>query len=336
MQTLPPLPLIDGCLFIDNSSWVEGMSTCYRYLQYKSLNLRVPATAKPSLSFGSAIHLALEHRYKNYGPNSVTDKYYSEVAEILTSFFDANPPPVDDWRTLNWAMEVVRKYNERYGIEEFSLLAEDGKPMVELTFSLPLFTWEHPDNEVRDGIPNKVPIIYSGRIDLPVSLDGKIFVMDHKTTSLLGPQFFTGMKMSAQQKGYCWAFRELTKMDVSGYVINAIRTKEPPQYVVGNTKQGKYTPETWWAESLQRERYYLGPNELDEWKQNTISLVEEFFFHYQRGYMPMKTHWCNQYGKCPYYDVCSLPQNDRGVMLNSGLFEDNTWSPLKQPSASKQ
>ena len=331
---------------------MESMSTCYRYLQYKSLNLRIPAAGKPSLNFGSAIHLALEHRYRKYGTGYVDDQFYNEVAAMFTEFFAKNEAPEGDWRTLNWAMTLLRRYVERYDLETFNLLSDkEGKPMVELSFALPLFTWkgmaEHPEAGWVDW---EVPIIYTGRIDLPIQIDDQIFVMDHKTTStfVFGPSmsfksFFDAMKMSAQQKGYCWAFRELTGVKPAGYMVNAIRTAEPPQYVLTGKESSrtnregiKATPEKWWNDSFQRERFILEDKELDEWRDNTIALVEEFFYNYSKGIMPMKTAWCTAYGRCPYLDVCSLPSDTRDVMLSSDLFTDNTWTPLNKPTQSKQ
>lgn len=337
-MSLPPLPLIDGCLFIDNSGWVEGMSTCHRYLQYKCLNQRILAGEKPSLNFGSAIHLALEYRYKHYRNRPVDDTYYNEVSKVLTDFFTEHQPPAEDWRTLNWCLELVRKYNYRYEQEEFSLLVDEhGEPMVELSFALPLYTHQHDRHDMAGN--DQIPVIYSGRIDLPISLDDAIWVSDHKTTSMMGQMFFDDMRRSSQQKGYVWAFQELTGRSVKGYMINGIRTKEPPQYVLNGTanKRGKSSsPEEWWNESFQRERFQVSAKELEEWKSNTIDLVEEFFWHYARGYMPQKTAWCTRFGRCPYYDVCQLTPEDRGVFLASGQFTDNIWSPLKQPSQVKQ
>jgi hypothetical protein len=365
-NSLPPLPLIDGCLFVDNSSWIEGMSTCYRYLQYKSLNLRVSAAEKPSLNFGSAIHLGLEYRYVKYGNKPIDDDYYNDVGEMLTEFFEKHPTPDGDWRTLNWCMTVLRKYNEEHAIEEFSLLKNvesvkcpycEGKGFeytpsidvpnlqneckwcsgagtrdlfVELPFALPLYTSS-----------TGVPVIYTGRIDLPISLNGSTYVMDHKTTGMLGSMFWDGMRMTSQQRGYVWAFQELTGVPVSGYIINALRTKEPPIYVQNNqpSPRGKSTsPETWWKESLARERFLIKQHEIEEWKRNTIDLVEEFFWHYSRGYMPMKTSWCSSYGRCSYYDVCQLHSEDKVLLLNSGQFAENTWSPLNKftPTQAKQ
>lgn len=323
---LPPLPLIDRALFIDNSGFVEGINTCTRYLQYKVLNNRISAGEKSSLNFGSALHLALEHRYKHWQNREVDQTYYEQIGELFTKFFSDHPSPSDDWRTMNWAMELTREYNKRYNIEEFSLLMDKatGLPMVELPFAIKLY--DH----------GNIPVYFTGKVDLPVSIDNQIWVLDHKTASQIGNQFWDEYRMSSQPRGYAWAFQELTGQKVHGYIINVIRSKDKPQYVIKGknfTREGKTTtPDQWWKDTFQRERFAIkhDQNEMAEWKNNTIEQVEQFFWHYSRGYFPMKTKWCSSYGKCPYYDVCSLAANDRGVMLASGMYQDNTWSPLNK------
>lgn len=367
---------------------LELLTTCPRALEYNKLHQRIASNEKPSLNFGSAIHLALEYRYQRYQSGLLDAQYTNDIAVLLSNFFDEHPCPLEDFRNLNWALGIVKQYNHRYAVEEFSLLKYDvpqtcahcdgkgefeedipteeigpeepeGPPatkrykgclwcrgtgklsmMVELPFALPLFTYKTSENShVDPELDIEIPVIYSGRIDLPTIHSDQLWVMDHKTTSMLGAQFFDKMRMSAQQKGYAWAFQELTGKSVAGYVINAIRTKEPPLYITDPNapKRGKATsPEAWWNESLARERYYLKPDELTEWKHNAIALMEEFFYHYAKGYMPMKTAWCSSYGRCPYFDVCSTTASDRGVMLSSGLFTKNLWDPLRQPSQPKQ
>lgn len=348
---LPPLPLIDGALFIDNSSWMEALNTCHRYLEYKSLRLRISTVEKSSLNFGSAIHLALEHRYKHYKNLEVDEKYYDEIGAIFTEFFAEHPVNSDDWRNLNFAMATMRRYNAKYGIEEFNLLAADrdienghgevvfkkGDPLVEMPFAIPLYTHTASMNRFDEG----VPVFYTGKIDLPISIGGQTFILDHKTTGMGGNMFWDEQRMTSQQRGYVWAFEQLTGLPVSGYMIDMIRTKEPPGYVqAGKTFNAaggkKLTAETWWNESLQRERFLVKPGEIEEWKNNTIDLVEEFFWHYSRGYMPMKTKWCAIYGRCPYYEVCRLAPEDRQMLLASGEFTENKWSPLKKPTQEKQ
>lgn len=399
MNQLPPLPLIDGALFVDNSM-LELFTTCPRALQYNKLNKRVLSAEAPALNFGSAIHLALELRYKTFGNGPVDPTYQVSVTELLTEHFESFPCPMDDYRNLNWALEVIRRYNIKYQQEDFDLLEYEtpiecghckgkgkiqfrsdieqdiwrdcyfcqgsGKSrlMVELPFALKLFDIEVwlPVQALEVGFPKahiienkivtdknglqtvlylvRIPIYYSGRIDLPNLKSDHLFVSDHKTTSLLGAGFFDQAKMSAQQKGYCFAFRELMGKSPRGYEINAIRTKEPPKWVNDPTitpPKGQKAS-NWWDESIQRERYILADGELDEWKENTIALVEEFFWHYSKGYFPRKTAWCvAKFGRCPYFEVCStFPREDRLVILNSGVYKENTWSPLISPSQSKQ
>jgi hypothetical protein len=367
-MSLPPLPLIDNCLFIDNSGWIENLATCSRKLQHQCLSLRVHTGEKPALNFGSAGHLAKELRYARYGNKHVDEQYYEDLTTLLTEFFDQHPTPGDDWRGLNWAIECTRKYNDRFADEDFNLLEykeavdcpqcrgighpEDysnacliclgtgkRKLMVEMPFALPLYT--HSNHRV--DMPQEIHVIYTGRIDLPVNIPGVgIFTNDFKHVGSLGEQFWNGERMSSQHRGYCWAFQQLTGMAVTGFMITAIRTKEPPQYVLANKpspKGGKtQSPTQWWAESIVRDRFPLRTNELDQWKNNVIELVEEFFWHYERGYMPMKTKWCNSYGKCPYLDVCSLPPEEHNLMLQSGLYALNEWSPLNKstPTQSMQ
>lgn len=348
---LPPIPLTNGVFFIDNST-IELFNTCPRAVQYSKLNSRVTASNSAALTFGSAVHLALEYRYVTCANQPVDGFYNQDVAKLLASYYELNPVPVEDFRNLNWALETTKRYNDKYSLEEFSMMefnephackycihdgneciwckgSREQRLMVELPFA------------IRLGEVQGTEIYYSGRIDLPVMIDGKLYVLDHKTTSVLGPTFFDDKKMSAQQKGYAWAMEQLTGHKVHGYIVNAIRAKEPPQYVTQG-KESKYSgkkmsPETWWSEGLQRERFLLNEGELDEWKDNLLAQVEEFFWHYSRGFFPKKTAWCvGKYGRCQYFEVCSLyPPQDREVLLNSGIFMDNTWSPLVKPSQRK-
>jgi len=318
-MTLPPLPLIDGCLLIDNST-LETLTTCPRAMQYSKLHKRTLAGTRASLNFGSAIHNALEYRYKTCKNTAPTDTQWQEQGKVIEDFFTKNPAVEDDYRTSSWAVDLVKKYNQIYSVEPFNVLVDaKGDTLCELSFILDLF--DHPLDRLGIGT---VPVKYIGRIDLPVQWDGGIWILDHKTTSMLGAQYFEAATMSAQQLGYVWAFQELTKQKCQGFVINAIRVKQPP----AKPKEGL---DSWWRESFQRQRFHVQEEQLVEWKANTIALVKEFFYHYEQGMFPQKTAWCvGKYGKCQYFDVCSLPQGNRETMLTSTIFQDNTWSPLKQ------
>lgn len=317
-MNLPPLPLKNGCLEIDNS-FLESFTVCPRRSEYSSLLKRSPATEQPALNFGSAIHRALEYRYKTFRNSAPDSSMGQEIFDkALKPYFDANPQPEDDHRTLQYAEELVSEYNNRFQHEPFSLLTDNkGEVMTEMSFAVPLFEVESPF--VHDA---QIPVIYTGRIDLPVLWGNQLIILDFKTASTLGQQKADEMKVSPQFFGYCWAFQELTKQKVEGFCVRAIRTKAKP----GKPKAGW---QSWWDESFMTVKEYVDQDQLNEWKFNVIALIEEFMWHYSRNFMPQKKKACMLYGKCPYYDVCYLAPGSRQEQLMSAQFTNNTWSPLK-------
>lgn len=375
-MNLPVLPLIDGCLFIDNSHWIEPMMTCETYLGFVSLNQRISVGEKAALNFGTAQHIHLEYRYKQQWDEQI-------VSSLLSEFFEKHPVSEDEFRNLNWAWEIAKQYHEKYKVEQFTLLRYldprvcdhcqgGGKTLkeingiltptddicvwckgtgkdtliVEMPFAVKFMDWvgwlspnqlplDFPENRILEKdsfgrVKVRITVFYSGKIDVPVILDGGLWIMDHKTNKELGNWFFDDMQRSSQQRGYVWAFGEVTGQMPIGYIANGIRTKEPPRYVKeGKEYRGKSKSiSEWWNESLRRERYYVRPDEVLEWKKNTMELVEKFFWQYSRDYLPINTKSCTRYNRCQYWEVCTTALESRGAMLRSGLFTDNKWSPL--------
>lgn len=324
-MSLPPLPLVNGALMIDNS-FLESFTACPRKSEYSSLLKRVPSSDQPALNFGSGLHLALEQRYKTAKNESITKDQEEIICKQLNYYFAQNPQPDEDHRNANFAVELFKRYNTRYSVEPFKLLTKpDESVATELEFAVPLFEYHFPF-----GPPGHiVPVIYTGRIDLPVVWDDRVIIMDHKTTSALGDFYFEGQKVSPQYEGYVWVWNQIFPDNpASGYCINAIRTKSMP------AKPTKGW-DAWWEECFARHKEYIKPGQLEEWRNNTINHVEEFFWHYQRGYMPQRKKSCTMFGRCAYFDVCYQPMNQRGFHLQSDNFTDSTWSPLKNKNESE-
>ncbi len=361
MNTLPPLPLIDGCFFVSDS-FLERLSTCPRSAEYYKLHARVASSANAALNTGKLVHKCLEMHYRLQEFNLEQAEVSARVGRLLEREFALAPNPDDDHRNLSWIAELYQRYVERHEFETIklmqykepmpckycSIIEQDQEPkkdcdwccntrrlslMVEVPFAFKLFTYYDPKtNEIPDM---GLPIYYHGYIDLPVNIGNQPAVLDFKTTSMLGQGFFDDKKMSAQPKGYCAGFHATTGIMPAGYIVRAIRTSRPPEWVLngGESKRGeKKNARQWWQESFQEERYILGEGELDEWRQNTIALVETFMWHYSRQYFPRETTSCiGKYGKCQYYDVCSVfPVADRQIILSSGLYTNKEQrDPLK-------
>jgi len=66
---------------------------------------------------------------------------------------------------------------------------------------------------------------------------------------------------------------------------------------------------------------------LDEWKADVLTLIQNIFAYHANGHFPRHRWNCtNKFGLCDYYDICSCPREQRDMILNGSLFEENTWT----------
>lgn len=316
-----PIPVIDSCLFIDNSS-LERFTTCPRSSQYYLCQKRESADSRSALTFGKIIHNALEIRYRNL--TMPLPAVTTLMLDSLTTAFSTWSPPEDDHRNIDTAIKVITSYLATYPIEEFSITSlPSGAPAVELPFAVPLgditingpLLIRNPDGSTETRHFTTLTIIWQGRIDLIYSSQGRTYIMDHKTTSMLGPSYFKEFELSHQVYGYVWATSALLKRSISGFAINALAIRKP-------TKTGK-------GIEFIRQVIPLEQTLLEEWVDDTLHICSDFVEHARRGYFPKHTKWCvGKYGECPYRGVCSMPPAHREMFLASGLFKTVDWSPL--------
>lgn len=338
MNTIP-LPLLGNQYLCDNSG-LQTIMTCPRQgMINNSLKLRAART-RPALHFGKAIHAALEFRDRSCEP-MVDQSTEDGMVEILMSEYEGVCFP-GDFRSLDFAIDTIRKYNLHYMVDDFlPYMLKDGTPAVEIPFALPIAELEVnremlvTDPDLNDGTPTlkyleTIQILFTGKIDRLCKKKGQLYILDHKTTSMGGAGFFEEFYTGLQFKGYTYAAQQLTGEEVAGAVINALFTLKP-------TRTGKGT-------TFARQTIQYHPSLIAEWKTSFISTVKHFIElhmmqpleHPERAF-PQHTQWCKgKYGKCEYFDVCSLPVPQRDSYLFSSMYEDNTWNPLTQEDPVKQ
>lgn len=360
--SFPPLPLRNGALWV-SGTFLDTYMECPRKAEYYKLWGRVSSSPSSALTFGSHLHsaLALHFRQQEFAPSPT--ELRNKVATLLEGEFARQPVEEDDWRNLNWALTIYDQFAKKFAREEFELLQYDepqrcGHCIADSAVNpgLPVVSWNEAQvadlkvvalqsrclwcngtgqhrimSEVPFALPlvqvGELPVVFHGFIDLPILWRGQPWVLDFKSTAMLGDLFWADKAMSSQQKGYAWAWQEIAGQRVGGYLVRAIRTSSPPKNVVEQKPKrdgsAPKTVEDWWHETLGEHRFYLNEGELDEWKQNAIATVREFLYHYGNGYFPRRTTACAPKWKCPYFDVCSVfPPASRATMLNSGLFKN--------------
>ena len=332
-RLLTQIPSTDEyVLHIDNSS-LERFTTCARAAEYYLVYSKETAHLRAALGFGKAIHSALELRGLVEGDSSpeVLAAIEQRQIEVIINHFENHFVPDTEFRTCERAIQVIQKYNKQYGHELFTFERDaNGNPYVEVPFTIPL-----GDLAVASEIPypkrqlvvdatedtnftiSVLHIVWTGRIDALIRQDGQLWVMDHKTSSIMGQGFFDDFHLNNATLGYCWAAQKIVGEPVVGLLMNAIGVRAPSK--TGNMNQ------------FERQRYLYTPDRISEWELNTQALVADFVSNLIRGYFPMETKWCiGKYGKCEYWDTCTLPKHQRTMDLFGSSYQDVTWSPLNE------
>lgn len=313
----------DYILRIDNTT-LEKFQACSRASKFYCVDRR-QLRDSPALAFGGAIHEGLAVLYRE-GFGAVT----SAVELTMTTLREKYSPNSDEWRTPQLACETILDYVDKYRNEHIKPVIFEGAPFVEKPFSLYVgeihvdatLPYTYADlSDKKDSTElmyiNKIHILWTGRLDMAITEnDDNVFVLDHKTTSIGGVQFFSDFILSQQMLGYSWALRRLMPArNILGMVVNAIIQRKP-------TKTGK-------ALEFVRQTYFHQKWMQDEWVQDVMSEISRFVNCLTTGFFPKATKWCfEKYGRCPYHEACTLPPDMRETFINSDEYVNVTWSPL--------
>lgn len=311
-------------------STIESFLSCDRAAEWKLVHGRC-SKSRSALTYGAAIHAGLEVGARNQGKLPIPDLIRQAIAATEIPFIEA-PAELGEWRTFESAAETVAAYLTDYNGEDMKVLEFEGQPLIEVGFKLPLGEipikgnlnypkymlvkdFDKDEESMEPLYIENLTVNWSGIIDKVVQLHNKTWVLDHKTTSMFGPDYFDDFELSTQPIGYQWAMEQVLGRPIDGYIIDVLVGRKP-------TKTGK-------GREFHRHFYPRSEWKLSEWPNNTLQLVSDLIHNLQRGYFPQKTSHCRgKYGKCQYFETCNLPPAQRLMYLNSGVYQDFTWSPI--------
>lgn len=335
-----PVQLYGDNFLVDNS-FISEFCTCPRKAAYRYLQKRRQVKPRAALFFGGAIHKALETRAR-HREQFCTHELEEEMVNALCKAYEG----VDfesDYRNLNYAINTIQKYNEIYRFDQLIPILIDSQPAVEIPFALPVGElFLHTDLLITDpdrdnGTPyqkfiDTINVVLTGKIDRVCEYQGGLYIMDHKTTSIGGPTFFSEFYTSLQFRGYKWAVEQLLGQRIAGVIIDGIVCRPPK--VNGEVN---YT--------FDRQVIPLHDSMITEWQTTFMIHVQNWFKQItnQRYHndpiqaFPLHTGSCmHKYGVCEYFDVCQLPLEQRSSMISTPLYEDHSWSPLEEEGKPNQ
>lgn len=261
-----------------------------------------PRRKSAALGFGGGVHLGLGSFYENEG--LPMEKRLQLAVKAMADGWV--PGPVDDYRTLEKAVEVMVLYAKQYPRENFNLVQGPSGPLVEVVFTLPL-TIGGTQLFCDDGEPIEYGGIFDGLVDSggPAA---QHYVLEHKTTSRLGPTYMYQFKPNNQVSGYIWAAGQLSGKKIAGALVNAICV----------TSGGKV--------EFRREITTRTEYDLEVWAkdvQTTCSMIRDAE---RTGKWPRFTKSCTMYGKCEFHDVHTKGDPETEQRILDQDYEVRHWS----------
>jgi len=282
-----------------------GYLACSRKAFYKLVLRRELAKPTPAPRFGEHVHTALAMRYRDMAFGRECDEKCQ--MDALEYAFNETPCPDEEWRNLGAAQKLIRAYNEKYKDEKLEVLRAESGPVIEMPFAVEL-----PER------PNGWRLVWIGRLDMAYRKEGKVFVRDHKTSSVLGPTYWLDAAVSEQQRGYCYALKRCLGIEPEGYEVNVLACRAP-------SKSGK---EIEFARDTTYTKY--PPGQLDEWLVHIVGQLRLLIHMIENDLWPMARRQCvAKFGACEYYELCKMPPEHRAEYLASSDFKTNDWTPLK-------
>jgi len=349
-------------IVMDNSSFTNW-DACYAKGVIAGALKKQGTRGEINLDFGSCVHEAMETKFLG---GSIQDQVMAAIwsgEAVQSAKADGFEAPTESEHHDKWlrlpvnegikSQEQVRKliaaYHVHYSMgDDYDVLYLDGKPMVEQSFRFPmgqvsielateellqLFCVE--GNTYNKGDTVTIQIYWQGKIDLICRWRNQLWVLDHKTTSVMGPKFMDSFYRASQMLGYFWACNELVRY---GYEKFEVKTAEGNMVPVDGSKlQGVLVNALAVRKSgFQFETFPMPipkPN-VEEWVDDTLQrfgylILQTADYYATQNLVPTREHCVTKYGRCEFYDVCEAPAKMRKALLNSPTFKTSTWSPLK-------
>lgn len=153
------------------------------------------------------------------------------------------------------------------------------------------------------------PHRFVGKTDAIVVWMGNIWLLEHKTTSISGEQFWTQWRLDIQPTGYIYGIQKALNTKVSGFILNAINKPSEGQVANWNKKR-KSGPDKGIVDYIgySREAFLRSPEDLLRFEHELITLCNDWERDIVSGSFPMSplAGICNQYNRtCEFHSMCT-------------------------------
>lgn len=298
----------DGTFFAWDSTMLKSAEKCLRYFQYKMVEGWQPVRKSVHLVFGGHFAHALERYHRLRAEGKTLDEALEEIV-LLTlkntwlpigaingKIIGAPWDSMDNTKTRETLIRSIIWYVDEFAEDPLETVVNDGKAAAEYSFTF--------------GVDND--IFFCGHLDRVVTYGDDAYVADNKTTaSIINDRFFEQFSPDTQFSLYTFVGQGIFKLPIKGVVVDAA------QILVGGTK-------------FARGFSFRTPEQLAEWYDGTMSLIENTNAAVQANHYPMNPSSCGNYGGCEFRHVCSKSPQVRENYLKADFVRERAWNPLER------
>lgn len=302
-----------------NSSSLGLLLECPRKSYYVlKRGLRKTAT-NPATTYGSAIHAALETFYSSKRVervlpsdfrNKMADLEFDESEhenlllragqEFVRGMSELRMLEASDKRSVATGLWTLTHYFETYIDDPYEVMHDKDGPLTERTVRYPLFD------------STDLYVEYFGSIDVILrhAITGHTLVADHKTSSVVGTDFYNRLKPNHQYTGYLLGAKRVLGLDTNSFMVNCIQVKAKP-------KTARGTPPHFPRQITNRSE-----QDYEEFEKTVVTAVRMYLSWCKENFFPLaNVNACGMYRGCQFLDVCGANDPIRENILNANFEE---------------
>jgi len=282
-------------IIISHSS-LGDYHSCPRLWAWNRLGGLVPVEVPDETSgpafMGTLVHEAIDMAWTG-------GDWRARVAELVPPGSALLEKPGDKAGSLDHTIELIERYLDFYDVPneyDYELISSEQVLSIQLTER----------------------ITFSGRVDkiFKRKSDGKIVVVDHKTSKALSSWVIPLIPSNDQFTAYI-AAAQANGIETSDFLVDGISTAK------------KYLKSPY--ECFIRVSTTRSQADIDEWKTHVIHDANRLIHDIEHGsFSTGGRKNCLSFGGCAFLDVCNSPASQRLTILNNSYKRlDSPWALSK-------
>lgn len=301
-------------LLVTTYSMWNLFRNCRKACEWRYIKELVPIQRDHNLSFGSLAHECLEKWHRR-----------RDLVEVLDHIDKSFPNRhCDDGQKADWhlATAMMTGYASTYPVEDFDVV------FLEKTF-------EGKISNPATSAPSR-SFVLAGKVDGIVCIDGKFYLLEHKTASQLDGDYLERLWTDFQVTLYAHYVEQVFGIKIAGIIYNVLVKARLQQgkgeteaefearraELLAKSKTGKTTATRKMPESdadfqsrliskyaepgmFHREILYISRDQFETLKADLWELTQQFLDCRRRSVFYQNTSYCFFYHRpCAYFALC--------------------------------